>query len=234
MRTLCKLGTLVFISTLIGSAVAAPVMATDPKGSAKPTEVRPGKGSARTGQVAPASLPIGSDIGDPNAGPLTHIGIGTDLSCAVNHRDDGQVGEFYGDTACGTFLALNGVLYGPPNIPAGGSAQPLTPWTQVSQTTSGDGSGGNPKKVTTAVTAGATGVHVIEEDRYSFGQESFSTLVRVENRGTAFADFTLYRAADCYLGNDDRGFGHSDLNGIGTTVQCVASKIQPDGSRQDS
>ncbi|HEY3165456.1 MAG TPA: hypothetical protein VGJ71_13905, partial [Candidatus Limnocylindrales bacterium] len=181
--------------------------------------------------VAPASLPVGIDIGEPNAGPLTRIVIGQDLSCAVNHRDDGAVGEFYGDRACGTFLALNGVLYGPPNIPAGGAASPLTPWTVVSQTSTGDGSPGNPKKVTTEVTAGATGVQVMEQDTYTFGQEFYSTLVRVENRGTSFADFRLYRAADCYLGNDDFVFGNSDQNGIGQTVQCVAAKELPDGTK---
>ncbi len=56
-----------------------------------------------------------------SAGPLTTVGVSTDLNCSVNHTGDSP-GEFYGDTACGTLVSLAGVLYGPATIPAGGSA----------------------------------------------------------------------------------------------------------------
>jgi hypothetical protein len=124
MRTLAKVWVLVLTTAVTASVLAGPALAEDPSGSAKPSGGTTGKAPG----VAPASLPVGIDIGHPIIGPLTGIVIGQDLSCAVNHRDDGLVGEFYGDRACGTFLALNGVLYGPPNIPAGGAATPLTPW----------------------------------------------------------------------------------------------------------
>ena len=63
---------------------------------------------------APAAVPS-ADIA--SAGPLTHIWVGNDLSCQVQHIADGTVHEFFpqdiipGD--CGTFIAMDGVLYAP-------------------------------------------------------------------------------------------------------------------------
>jgi hypothetical protein len=83
--------------------------------------------------VVPASMAAAATTDITSAGPLTDIGISTDLDCSVNHTGD-SAGEWFGDTACGTFLASGGTLYGPAYVPAGGSASPLTPWTAVSQT----------------------------------------------------------------------------------------------------
>ncbi len=233
MRAVTRLLVPALITLMAASSVAIPAAAADPDGtggaSSKTTSE---KSKASTlGGGSPAAAFGSTDIGDPNSGPLTHIVISDDLNCAVNHRDDGAVGEFFGDTACGTFLALNGILYGPAFIPFGGNANPRTAWTPVNQTLSGDGSPQHPRRVTTEVLAGTSGVRVFEEDTYVFGQETYETVVRVENRGTGFADFVLYRAADCYLGNDDYGFGQSQPNGIATAVRCVAAKTLPDGTR---
>src|SRR5262249_52197752 len=119
-----------------------------------------------------------------SAGPLTNITISTDLNCAVNHTGD-SAGEFFGNTACGTLVASGGVLYGPANIPAGGSASPRTPWTAVSQTAvTGNGSSGNPFKIVTVVTGG-TALRVTETDTYVIGEESYRTDTTVQNTGSA-------------------------------------------------
>src|SRR3954471_21696722 len=53
-----------------------------------------------------------------SAGPLTKIFVSPDLNCSVNHTGDSH-GEFYGDTACGTFVAVGNTTYGPATVPAG-------------------------------------------------------------------------------------------------------------------
>src|SRR5271156_6849723 len=89
-----------------------------------------------------------------SAGPLTDIGISADLNCSVMHTGDAD-GEWYGDTACGTFLASAGTLYGPADVPAGDSASPRTTWTEVSQTpVTGSGTSGDPYKIVTVDSAG--------------------------------------------------------------------------------
>ena len=54
-----------------------------------------------------------------SAGPLTAIAVTPDLNCAVNHVADPANGAFYNNTACGTFVAVNGTLFGPALVPAG-------------------------------------------------------------------------------------------------------------------
>ena len=86
-----------------------------------------------------------------SAGPLTRIEITNDLNCAVDHTGD-SAPEFYGDTACGTLVAVGGTLYGPADIPAGESASPRTPFTPVSQTgVLGAGTVGDPYRIVTVV-----------------------------------------------------------------------------------
>lgn len=72
-----------------------------------------------------------------SSGPLNAITIPSDLNCAVNANGDTS-GEWFGNTACGTFVAVNGTLYGPANIPAGSGLDSTTAhvgWTPVSQST---------------------------------------------------------------------------------------------------
>ena len=58
-----------------------------------------------------------------SAGPLTSVRTTADLNCAVNYAGDTS-SEFFGTTACGTFLASGGILYGPADVPAGSAAGP--------------------------------------------------------------------------------------------------------------
>ncbi|QIX27821.1 tandem-95 repeat protein [Nocardioides sp. JQ2195] len=141
-----------------------------------------------------------------SAGPLTNVSVDEDLNCAVNHVADSS-GEFFGDTACGTFLVVDGEMFSPAVIPAG---TPGTPWTPVEQTAlTGNGSAGDPFRYSTTVAAGTTGVTITQTDSYVVGQESYRTSIRVDNDGPA-RDVRLYRAADCYLADSDNGLGAVD------------------------
>src|SRR4051812_26226510 len=77
-----------------------------------------------------------------SAGPLTHVWVGEDLSCQVQHIDDGTVHEFYPQDIfpadAGTFIALDGILYAPDfDIHDYSSAEfslgSYTPFTPVTQ-----------------------------------------------------------------------------------------------------
>ena len=105
------------------------------------------------GLVVPAS----AQASITSTGPLTTITTTPDLNCAVNHVDD-TAGEFYANTACGTFVAINGTLYGPASIPAGSSLGSYTPYTSAGQTSGGGGNVNDPYRITTTVTLGDSGV----------------------------------------------------------------------------
>ena len=139
-----------------------------------------------------------------STGPLTRITVSPYLNCAVGHIAD-SAPEFYGDTACGTFLSVGGTLYGPQSVPAGGSG--ATAWTPVSQTaTSGSGTSADPWTIVTVVDAGATGVRVTQTDTYVQGSESYKTSVAIADSSGTARSAVLFRAADCFLQNSDLGF----------------------------
>lgn len=157
-----------------------------------------------------------------SSGPLTSITTSTDLNCAVRYAGDTH-GEFYGDTACGTFASVNGVLYGPASVPAGGSAAPRTGWTPVSQDGPvGAGTPSDPYVVTTVVEAGGTGVRLSQTDTYVTGQNFYRTEISLQNQSGAGLPVRLWRAADCYLGDSDYGYG------------AVNSRVGSIGCRQGS
>lgn len=166
---------------------------------------------AATSASAVGGTPIDS------AGPLTQILVGDDTQCQVFHAGDTE-GEFYGDFdsgACGTFVALGGVLYGPEVIPAGGDANPRTPFTPVSQSAvSGSGTAADPYSITTVVDLGQTGFRLTETDTYVVGQEAYLTRVSLANSTGADQSAVIYRAGDCYLQDSDDGFGQVDGNAV--------------------
>src|SRR6476660_2002485 len=77
-----------------------------------------------------------------STGPLTHIWVGEDLSCQVEHIDDAPAYEFFPSNVfpadAGTFIAMGGVLYAPDFInhdnTAADNTFPNIPFTPVSQT----------------------------------------------------------------------------------------------------
>ncbi|MGH2935416.1 MAG: hypothetical protein ACRDL2_13015 [Gaiellaceae bacterium] len=177
------------------------------------------------GGVAVAALVIAplafADATITSSGPLTSIEITSDLNCAVNHSGD-SASEFYGGTACGTLLASGGTLYGPANIPAGGSASPRTTWSAVSQTAvTGSGTSGDPYKIVTVVDAGTSGLRITETDTYVVGQESYRTDISISNTGSTSAAGVVYHAGDCYLQGSDFGYGSYDSST--GAIACVAT-----------
>lgn len=138
-------------------------------------------------------------------GPLSQIFITDDLACQVAFAGDPAF-EFYPPDSevggCGTFVALGGSVWGP----AGGSAT-LTPFTIAGQSpVSGDGSRGNPFRVTTTVTMPEAGLRIDETDSYAVGSRSYRTDIQITNVGNAVQTGNLYRGGDCYLQGSDVGF----------------------------
>ena len=160
-------------------------------------------GAAKPDAVAGPSL-----VSFESAGPLTEVYVSSDLECDVNHELDAH-GEFFGETACGTFVAYGGVLYAPNGIPAGGGTVTSTTsfYEPVSQSAvSGDGSRGNPLRITSRVHAGP-GLDVVQTDTYVVGEETLRTDVVLQNATATPLSVRVYRAGDCYLNDSDYGPG---------------------------
>jgi hypothetical protein len=171
--------------------------------------------------VNPGGTPTAPPIqdGSPGAPALRKIanyGVNDQLRCSLFTRED-VYGEFFSSNACGTFAEIDGQLYGPTNIPAG--SMTVTPWTPVSQTTTGAGTDIDPTVVTTVVAAGATGVQLVQTDRWAADGTSIGTDVRVANRTGSSRDIRVSRGFDCYLGDRDSGTG--ELNLSGQLVGCL-------------
>jgi len=170
-------------------------------------------GAAAALVLAPAAAASALTIESP--GPLVRVDISETLNCAVNHAGD-TAGEFFLDTACGTFVAVNDEVFGPENIPAGSVGQ--TAWTPVSQAQHGVGTAADPFAIVTEVTGG--GLSVLQTDTYVTGDHHYMTESVVTNNGDEDVEVILYHAADCYLGDDDSGFGAYDP--ATGAVSCVA------------
>jgi RHS repeat-associated protein len=193
----------------------------------RPTPVTAG----RTAPTQPGRVWAQAEAAGPisSGGPLTRIATSADLNCSVNYAGD-TAGEFYGGTACGTFAAVNGTLYGPANIPAGGNASPRTAWSPVSQAgPSGAGTASDPYVITTTVDAGSTGLRVVQTDSYVSGQNYYRTDVRLQNTTGSALQVRIWRAADCYLGDSDHGYGavNSRLGTIGCRQGSRLEQWQP-------
>jgi hypothetical protein len=156
-----------------------------------------------TSLIVLATLPAlaqvfgGQEIVSP--GPLTRVIVGEDLTCQVAHAADTQF-ELFGNElgSCGTFVSLGNTVYGPGQISATG-----TPWTKVSQATAG-------LQIVTVVQAGATGLRLEQRDSYAVGSQSYRTDMTFTNAGPNPIVGIVYRAGDCYLQDDDTGYGRVD------------------------
>jgi hypothetical protein len=144
-----------------------------------------------------------------SVGPLTRIIVSNTLSCQVAHRDDDQF-EFYPSGSdignCGTFVALGGSIHGPEQ-----GAATQFPWTPVSQApVAGTGSAGDPFRILTVVDLPEAALRIQQTDSYVVGSQSYRTDIEVTNLGNALQTGVVYRAGDCYLQGDDRGFVRVD------------------------
>ncbi|MGZ6954251.1 MAG: InlB B-repeat-containing protein [Acidimicrobiia bacterium] len=186
----------------------------------------PGSGTTSEKPASLGTAPVvAASITNPG-GPLTTVDVSPDLNCAVDYLGD-TASEFYDTTACATLVATGGTLYGPSNIPAGGSATPRTPYTPVSQNQTGSGSSGDPYTIVTAADAGTSGLQVQQKDTYVTGQETYRTDVTLANSTGSDITAVLYKAADCYLQNSDFGYGAHDTSS--GAISCIAD-LSP-GSR---
>lgn len=157
-----------------------------------------------------------------SAGPLEHVEVSSTLNCDVRMVGDSRP-EFFGSTACATMVAAGGVLYRPLSIPAG-DATGGEPWTPVSQQNSGTGVSGDPLTTVTVVRGGD--LEVEQTDTYLVGQNFYATRITVRNTGSEPLSSVVYHAADCYLQNNDRGFG--DYESATGAVTCRAPSASGD------
>ena len=167
-----------------------------------------------------AAFAAGPTIEDTD-GPLVRIAISDTLNCSINYKGD-RHNEFYNGRSaedpadCGTFLAVGSELFGPGVLNSRTAKSMGTiAWTPVSQTKSGMGTQADPWVLTTVVRGG--GFEITQTDTYSTGNDFYATTTSVKNVSGAAQDFTLYHAADCFLQDDDYGFGEYDAN-TGTVI----------------
>ena len=160
-----------------------------------------------------AAFAAGPTIEDAD-GPLVRIAISDTLNCSINYQGD-RYNEFFNSRSahdpadCGTFLTVGSELFGPGELNSRAAASMgTTTWTPVSQTKSGTGTQADPWVLTTVVRGG--GFEITQTDTYSTGNDFYATTSSVKNISDAAQDFTLYHAADCYLQDNDYGFGEYD------------------------
>lgn len=187
-------------------------------------------GGLLVGLVALATLTIPTTAGAAtvaitSTGPLTRIIVSDQLNCQVARQGDADLQFFSGGSdngACGTLVAVDGVLFGPAFLPAASATGPRVPFTPVSQSAvTGAGTTGDPLKLTTIVDLGTTGVRLTQADSYVVGEDSYRTDVQIANGGTAPRAVVLFRAGDCYLQGSDQGYGFVDP--ARKTVGCSAN-----------
>ena len=140
--------------------------------------------------------------------PLDFLGVDKNLRCAAVRGKELFAG---GGGECGTFVALGGKVYGPPELVDG-----VTPYTPVSQDVSQEG---DVAKIVTVVALGATGVKVRQTDSYVAGTAWYRTDVALVNGG----DATVYRAGHCVPGHpiDDAGTAMAGCDAGGTHVALL-------------
>ena len=188
-----------------------------------------------TATSAPATVevdiesPPGGSIVSP--GPLTKITTSPLLNCDVRHAGDNS-GEWFGNTACGTFVAVDTAIFGPASVPAGSGVTGATgyqAYTAVSQTgPTGTGSAGSPYVLTTVVDLGTSGLRLTQTDSYVVGQESYRTDVSLTSTDNAAHSVIVYRAGDCYLQDSDEGLGQVFS---GSAPNCKAEPTSTDPNR---
>jgi hypothetical protein len=170
-----------------------------------------------------------------SSGTLSDIWIGNELSCQIAHTGN-SAPEFFPASAgvgdCGTFLAVNGTLYGPdfanhPCCTATSFGDTETPFSTVSQSgVTGTGTSADPYKVTTAVTmSGVSATSVTEVDSYIVGNDFYTTTLAVDDFDGPNITGVVYHAGDCFLRSFDEGFGAIDQSN-----DSAACTVNPNNS----
>jgi hypothetical protein len=207
---------------------------------------QPNNGGDGLGPVPPSADQTGPLTVDSPARQIASYSRTDDLACTLTTYEDGSE-EFYANgtsnDACGTFLAVDGQLYGPATIPAGDNLGGYAQWTPIGQSDSGDGSPGNPYTAVTTVAAGGTGIQLTQTDRWLDSGAVLGTTYSLTSRDGDTRNVVLYRAADCYVGDDDHGTGTYDPanesvgcihdNGDGTAVNQALVPISVGAHSQE-
>jgi hypothetical protein len=182
------------------------------------------------GAVGGPGIPIDYPAAVPyrtihSRGPLTDVTVTAQLGCSIHHIDDQYAAFFNGVAGCGTFASVGDVTYGPAFLAKDRTG--ITPYTMVSQTdVLGSGTEADPYRIVTVVDAGRA-VRITQTDSYVVGQESYSTRVAVENRGNEPTSVGITHAGDCYVADNDQGFGYVDY--WNAAPACRAAVSAPDG-----
>jgi hypothetical protein len=134
-------------------------------------------------------------------------------------------------TACATLVSVDGIIYGPRTIPSFSLQYKTTPYSQVSQNLAGDGSIAHPYLITTVVDLPGTGIEVTQTDSYTIGLYGYDTSIRVRNVNGGAHKVLVYRAADCYLGGSDSGFGVMTQGQVGCVAEAGGVGSNVPGSR---
>jgi hypothetical protein len=170
--------------------------------------------SARSTEAGFEGLVIGG-------GQLDTILVSNDLSCQVFHQGEENPAIwplFIGDADCGTFVYVNGQLYGPKfsdqttavaNLPAS-----YIRYTPVSQQFIND------DQVETVVALGDSGLQVVQYDWVGDGSgavaatdESWQTAIFLVNNTGSPVDASILRGVDCVFSTFKYGFSDGVYNG---------------------
>ncbi len=163
---------------------------------------------------------VAEDKGNPGpSSPQSDTTIsGSPLSITV--RDSLAMGvtyngarQFYANFASGTFIAVDGQVFGP-EPPASGVFDPI-PYTVVSNTgPTGAGIDADPFKIVAVARAGSSGIEIRQETMYVNGAVRYRNDYTLTNSGSAAKTVQVFHAADFYLnfpGNQqDYGYGFYD------------------------
>jgi hypothetical protein len=158
---------------------------------------------------------------EPDVGDIETVWLANDLSFQVLRTLDSPDYEFYPQDIhppdAGTFIWDGSVLYAPDffahdTTSAGFEIGDFTPFTEISQNTTGSGTSGDPYVTITIVTAGT--LTITQTDTWFAGSEFFTTDIAITGVGSGI----LYRAGDTFLARSDNSYGFSEAAGSGTAV----------------
>jgi hypothetical protein len=183
--------------------------------------------------LQPAVSVAGAEV-IASAGPLGFISVEEDLGCQVQANGDEY--PSFAEDGCGTFLALaegedvqtdeGRRLFGF-SVGAVEAEADFTPVKE--QTLTGNGTEAEPFVLTTVVTADEFHdeaefpvAELVETDSYVTGRDSYTTTITVVNLShDARLGGTLYHAGECFLADNESGYGAENVPAVGS-VACTA------------
>lgn len=179
--------------------------------------------------LAPASAVAVPDRGVMFDAPgvVARFGTSPDLNCRAVRRGD-RDGVFFGEYGCGTYIATDDALYGPPDTPGDTPVEAaVTRLIPEGQERRGEGTPDNPYVVVTRARAGDLTLE--QKDQMVMGSARITTQITVTNNGARARAVTLFRVADCNDRGSDEGYGEiGDLDGGGGAIgnrvaTCIAA-----------